>query len=127
VEHARDFTQELDRAFDDHGALALHRGLTGRLGQPLVSQCDGDVAGEALGEDQLAGRVRASPPREQCEDADQAIVDAHGDTEARAKTALGPRDHIEELRLVGITDRTVLPTAYHLGRTGAGARIEPEL
>ena len=98
VEHAGNRAQQLDRAFDVRGALALHGGQPRGFRQPLVRQGDGDVVGEALHERQMTGRVRVRAPREQRQHANRDAVDVDGRADARCEAAREARAGTEQPR-----------------------------
>jgi len=83
-------------------AFALHSGVARRFRQPLVSQCDGDVIGEALHERQIVRRVLTGTARQQGEDANQLVVDANRRGDVRPKAPLIARYDVEQVRRGGI-------------------------
>ncbi len=121
VEHARNRTQQLDRAFDVRGALALHGGQPRGFRQPLVRQGDGDVVGEPLHERQVSGRIRVRAPREQRQHANRDAVDVDRCADAGREAAGEAVPGTEHPRLRQVAQDAAIFPAQQRGRAVAGA------
>src|SRR5207248_4627075 len=112
------------RALDGRGPLSLESRVARRFREMLVRERDGDITGQMAGKDQIAIRVRAWKAREQCENADQLIVDGDRDAQTGPQAAFRPGHSVEQLRLIGVAERALLSAADQFRRSVAGARIE---
>ena len=115
VEHARNRPQQLHRAFDACGALALDRRAARRFGEALVCQADREVARQPLREGKVAWRVRIGTFREQRKHADDLVVDEDRRAYARPQAPAGSGDRVQQPGHDRILEGAVLVAAQKLG------------
>jgi hypothetical protein len=82
IEDAGDRPQQLDRAFEVRGAIAFERRAVRCLGEPLPREGDRDVISDALRDTELLFGVGVRANRQQGENPDRRVVDAHRHTHA---------------------------------------------
>jgi hypothetical protein len=127
VEDAGDRAEQLHRAFDGCGTLALDCGAPRHFREPLVRQPDSDVIRQSLDQGEVLGRIRLGTPREQHEDAHDFAVDEDRRTQARPQPSLGTWRSVQEPRHHRILKHAVSAAAHELGGTVARAGVQTVL